>query len=115
MPPQRFPSLVLRSSLFLLASAFLPYTFAVHTKNAGPEKVELKFKLPPPAPLSPEAEMKTFKVEKGFHIELVASEPMIESPVAMSFDEQGRLYVVEMRGYMHDLEGGGEKEATGRA
>lgn len=91
-----------------------PIALAVHTKNAGPEKVELKFKLPPPIPLSAEEEMKTFKVEKGFRIELVASEPMIESPVAMSFDDKGRLYVVEMRGYMHDLEGGGEKEATGR-
>jgi mono/diheme cytochrome c family protein/glucose/arabinose dehydrogenase len=114
MPPPRLPSLILRSSLFILASSFLPIALAVHQKNAGPEKVELKFKLPPPAPLTPEAEMKTFKVEKGFHVELVASEPMIESPIAMSFDDQGRLYVVEMRGYMHDLEGAGEKEATGR-
>ncbi len=114
MPPPRFPSLVLRSSLFILASSFLPSAQAVHQKNAGPEEVELKFNLPPPAPLSPEEAKKTFKVEKGFHIELVASEPMIESPVAMSFDAQGRLYVVEMRGYMHDLEGGGEKEPTGR-
>ena len=114
MPSPRIPTLVLRSSLFILASSFLPSAQAVHQKNAGPEKVELKFKLPPPAPLSWEDELKTFKVEKGFHIELVASEPMIESPVAISFDEKGRLYVVEMRGYMHDLEGGGEKEATGR-
>jgi mono/diheme cytochrome c family protein/glucose/arabinose dehydrogenase len=114
MSPPRIPSLALRSTLFILASSLLPSAQAVHQKNAGPGKVELKFKLPPPAPLSPEAEMKTFKVEKGFHIELVASEPMIESPVAMSFDDQGRLYVVEMRGYMHDLEGGGEKETTGR-
>ena len=114
MPSPRIPTLVLRSSLFILASSFLPSAQAVHQKNAGPEKVELKYKLPPPAPLSWEDELKTFKVEKGFHIELVASEPMIESPVAISFDEKGRLYVVEMRGYMHDLEGGGEKEATGR-
>ena len=38
---------------------------AVHNKNAGPEKVELKFKLPPPAPLSPEEAMKSFQVGKG--------------------------------------------------
>jgi mono/diheme cytochrome c family protein/glucose/arabinose dehydrogenase len=88
--------------------------FAVHTKNAGPEKVELKFKLPPPKPLSPEEELKTFAVEKGFRVELVAAEPMIEAPVAMSFDDQGRLYVVEMRGYMRDLAGTDEKQATGR-
>jgi len=94
--------------------ALAPIAWAVHQKNAGPEKVELKFKLPPPVPLSPEEAMKAFALEKGFRIELVASEPMIESPVAMSFDDQGRLYVCEMRGYMHDLEGAGEKEPTGR-
>jgi len=102
--------------LAILFAALLvtPVAVAIHTKNAGPEEVKLKFNLPPPAPLSPEEAMKTFKVEKGFHIELVASEPMIQSPVAMSFDDQGRLFVVEMRGYMHDLEGGGETEPTGR-
>ena len=105
---------VLSSSFLILVSSFPPQAGAVHSKNAGPEKVELKFKLPPPVPLSPEEAMKAFAVEKGFRIELVASEPMIESPVAMSFDDQGRLYVCEMRGYMHDLEGGGEKEPTGR-
>src|SRR5205085_4735985 len=35
----------------------------------------------------------------GFRIELVASEPLVVDPVAMSFDENGRLYVVEMRDY----------------
>jgi mono/diheme cytochrome c family protein/glucose/arabinose dehydrogenase len=98
----------------LLCLSLAPQALAVHSKNAGPEKVELKFELPPPAPLSPEEAMKAFAVEKGFRIELVASEPMIESPVAMSFDDQGRLYVCEMRGYMHDLNGAGEKEPTGR-
>ncbi len=103
-----------RPLIAILCLTLAPPTLAVHNKNAGPEKVELKFKLPPPKPLSPEEAMKAFAVEKGFRIELVASEPMIESPVAMSFDDQGRLYVCEMRGYMHDLEGGGEKEPTGR-
>ncbi|MDB6003896.1 MAG: hypothetical protein JWR15_883 [Prosthecobacter sp.] len=114
MLPPRKPSIALRTSLFILASSILPIALAVNLKNAGPEQVQLKFKLPPPEPLSPDEAMKTFKIEKGFRIELVASEPMIEAPVAMSFDEKGRLYVVEMRGYMHDLEGGSEKEPTGR-
>src|SRR5205823_13900101 len=35
----------------------------------------------------------------GLRIELVASEPQIQSPVAMAFDEDGRLWVVEMRDY----------------
>ncbi len=103
-----------RPLIAFICLSLTPHALAVHSKNAGPEKVELKFKLPPPKPLSPEEAMKTFAVEKGFRIELVASEPMIESPVAMSFDDQGRLYVCEMRGYMHDLAGSTEKEPTGR-
>ena len=100
--------------ILVILSVITLSALAVHQKNAGPEEVELKFKLPPPVPLSPEEAMKAFAIEKGFRIELVASEPMIESPVAMSFDDQGRLYVCEMRGYMHDKDGAGEKEPTGR-
>jgi putative membrane-bound dehydrogenase-like protein len=51
----------------------------------------------PPAP--PEAALQTFRVKKGFHMELVAAEPNVVSPVALSFDENGRMYVVEMVDY----------------
>ena len=88
--------------------------FALNKGNAGPTDVQLKFDLPAPAPLSPEEELKTFKLPPGFRIELVASEPMIESPVAISFDDQGRMFVVEMRSYMRDLEGTTEKDPTSR-
>jgi mono/diheme cytochrome c family protein/glucose/arabinose dehydrogenase len=87
---------------------------ALNKGNAGPTDVQLKFTLPAPAPLSPEEELKTFKLPPGFRIELVASEPMIESPVAISFDDQGRMFVVEMRSYMRDLEGTTEKDPTSR-
>lgn len=110
-PALRF---VIPSSLAILAASLLPQAEAVNKKNAGPEKVEIKFNLPPPVPLSPEEALKTFKVEKGFRVELVAAEPMIQAPVAISFDDQGRLYVVEMRGYMHDMHGKGEDLPTGR-
>lgn len=43
--------------------------------------------------------LKTFKVKPGFRLELVASEPLVTDPVSLSFDADGRLYVVEMRGY----------------
>lgn len=114
MPSPRFTSPLVRTSLLLLMASVLPPALAINEKNAGPEKIELKFKLPPPTPLSWEEELRTFKIEKGFRVELVASEPLIESPIAVSFDDQGRLYVVEMRGYMHDLNGAGETEPTGR-
>ena len=50
-------------------------------------------------PLTAEEELKTFKVADGLRVELVAAEPMTESPCAMAFDEMGRLFVVENRGY----------------
>lgn len=101
--------LVLATSIAFATST----VWAIHDKNAGPEKVELKFKLPPPAALSPEDAMKTFKVAPGFKVELFAAEPMIECPVAISWDDQGRAYVLEMRGYMHDVDGKGEDQPTG--
>jgi mono/diheme cytochrome c family protein/glucose/arabinose dehydrogenase len=88
--------------------------FALNEKNAGPEKVEIKFNLPPPAPLTPEEALKTFTIENGYRIELVAAEPLVEAPVAISWDDQGRLYVVEMRGYMHDVPGSKDMEPLGR-
>ncbi|HSZ60095.1 MAG TPA: PVC-type heme-binding CxxCH protein [Tepidisphaeraceae bacterium] len=54
----------------------------------------------PRVPPTPAADaIKSFQLHEGLRIELVASEPMIESPVGISFDEDGRLYVVEMRDY----------------
>jgi putative membrane-bound dehydrogenase-like protein len=50
-------------------------------------------------PLTPAQALKEFHITPGLRIELVAAEPEIESPVAMAFDEDGRLWVVEMRDY----------------
>lgn len=43
--------------------------------------------------------LKTFRVKKGYHLELVAHEPLVLDPITMCFDEQGRLFVVEMIDY----------------
>ena len=53
-------------------------------------------------PYSPQNALKTFKIEPGFRLELFVSEPQISDPVAMEFDEDGRIYVVEMHGYPLD-------------
>lgn len=55
--------------------------------------------LPSIPPTEPSAALKTFQIKKGFHLDLVAAEPLVIDPVAMAFDENGRLYVVEMRDY----------------
>jgi putative membrane-bound dehydrogenase-like protein len=51
------------------------------------------------AALSPKEELATFHLPPGFHAELVACEPNVVDPVAIAFDEEGRLFVAEMRGY----------------
>jgi putative membrane-bound dehydrogenase-like protein len=55
--------------------------------------------LPRFPPTEPSNAVSKIKVRDGFRVELMASEPLIESPVAMAFDENGRLFVVEMRDY----------------
>ncbi|MEZ0268032.1 MAG: PVC-type heme-binding CxxCH protein, partial [Phycisphaerae bacterium] len=41
------------------------------------------------------------KLRPGVRADLVAAEPLVASPVAAAFDEDARLYVVEMRDYPH--------------
>ncbi len=60
---------------------------------------ELNRFLKPVAATSPEAALKTFENVDGFRMELVAAEPLIQSPVAAAFDADGNLYVAEMRDY----------------
>jgi len=54
----------------------------------------------PRTPLKDPAEaLKAFAVRPGFHVELAAAEPLLRSPVAIDFDEDGRLYVAEFPEY----------------
>lgn len=65
------------------------------------ENVEQDFaaELPKIPPKSPEESLAAFQVKPGFRVELVASEPLIRSPMAMDFDEYGRAFVVELPEY----------------
>lgn len=68
-----------------------------------------------PSPVkTPEEELTSFKLEPGFKIQLVASEPMVQDPVFLTYDADGRLWVVEMRGFMPDIDGQGEQAPVGR-
>lgn len=53
-------------------------------------------------PVEPDKVLETFRIKKGFRLELVAHEPMVVDPIQMAFDEDGRLYVVEMRWYQSE-------------
>lgn len=73
-----------------------------------------KFKAPPAPPLSPEEAIKSFKIQPGYRIEIVAAEPLIEAPVAMAWHPDGSLYVLQMRDFMPDVDGVGETNRLGR-
>ena len=54
-------------------------------------------------PFAPSDTLSRFRLEPGFRIELVASEPDVQSPIAMDIDERGRWFVLEMPGYPVDV------------
>ncbi len=54
--------------------------------------------------LSPEDEMKQFYLPPGFHAQLVAAEPLIQDPIAIDWDADGRMWVVEYPEYVPDLQ-----------
>lgn len=51
------------------------------------------------APVEPKDAIATMRIREGFRVELAACEPNVVDPVALSFDENGRMFVVEMRDY----------------
>jgi len=56
-------------------------------------------------PLEPTAAVKTISVTSGFQMQLVASEPDVRDPIAMAFDADSRLFVVEFPEYNHQHAG----------
>jgi putative membrane-bound dehydrogenase-like protein len=99
--PCRKPFLILPASamnkllallLPSLAVSLLPFAAAGEPKNDFPHF----------PPKSPAEAAKTFHLRPGFRIELAAAEPLLESPVAIDFDEDGRMYVAEFPEYNQD-------------
>lgn len=88
----------MRSFLCLGFCAFLlSLSHAQPTKEKSKEPVFDP--LPRIAPRAPEESARQFEIHPAFRIELAAAEPLIMSPVAAEFDEDGRLYVVELPEY----------------
>ena len=55
-----------------------------------------------------------FQLVEGLELSVIAGEPLLDSPVAMSFDLEGNIWVVELPGYMRNIDGTDEKLADGR-
>jgi glucose/arabinose dehydrogenase/mono/diheme cytochrome c family protein len=60
---------------------------------------------PPVLPVSPEEQVKRFWLPAGYRLTPVLSEPVIEDPAQIAFDGNGRMFVVELRGYLQTPDG----------
>ncbi|MBS0265439.1 MAG: c-type cytochrome [Planctomycetes bacterium] len=63
------------------------------------EKADFADELPRIPPHEPADALSTFQTLPGFRLEQAAAEPLLHSPVAIDFDENGRLFVCEMVDY----------------
>ena len=69
---------------------------------------------PPVTRLDPAAQQKLFLLPPGYKIEPVLTDPLIEDPVGVTFDGNGRMYVLEMRSYMQDADGSNSRAPISR-
>jgi glucose/arabinose dehydrogenase len=105
---------VLLVAVFALLALSVRWWRGEAEESEGPPPILATMEIPPAPVLSPQQSLETLRVAPGYRVELVAAEPLVEDPVWLDWDDQGRLYVVEMRGYMPNLEGEGEDLASGR-
>src|SRR5437588_8003002 len=76
---------------------------------------EADFSKPGKVPvLSPADEIKKLWLPPGFRLEPVLADPDIAEPAQIAFDGNGRLFVLEIRGYMQDADASGELDPVGR-
>ncbi len=101
--------------IFFGVSYFFKFQDVSNTSNENisfSKKDSLKSITPPV--LTPEQSRLAFHVPAGYHMELVASEPMIKEPVAIAWDGNARMYVAQMETYTQDTDGTGTKEKKSR-
>ena len=79
-----------------------PWIFVLLTGACVSDEFNYKDELQPVPPKETSEALKSFQIADGFRIELAAAEPLVVDPVAIAFDADGRLFVIEMRGYSED-------------
>jgi putative membrane-bound dehydrogenase-like protein len=95
------------SGVFLLALSALAAdgikTTTTYQKAYGESKgaptVDAAKELPRYPAVEPSAAISTWKVKPGFKLQLAAHEPQVRDPIAICFDERGRMFVCEMIDY----------------
>ncbi len=95
-----------RIRLLATSAAVLVLAVAVTRGTQGPDRPwppGLQPVSPESPALSPADAMETFHLAPGYRLELVASEPLVQDPILMEWDLEGRMWVIEMPGYMRDM------------
>jgi putative membrane-bound dehydrogenase-like protein len=92
------------SALALSAASYTPrrtgnFDFPVYTNNPSGKQLTGVYTPTATPALAPEESQKKINVPKGFEARLFASEPEVINPVAMTWDERGRLWVLELYEY----------------
>ena len=101
----------IRVALFFVGLA-VAVGYAAQTGKSWPPGLQQVPEESPP--ISPEEALKKFYMPPGYRVELVASEPLIQDPVMIDWDGEGRMWAVEMPGYMPDINAKGEHEPIGK-
>ncbi len=87
----------------LLAQADGIKTMTTYAKAYGETKnavtVDAAKDLPRYPAVEPKDAIGTWQVKKGFKLQLAAHEPQVRDPIAICFDENGRMFVCEMNDY----------------
>src|ERR1700677_5315503 len=94
----------MRATVAAIFFAMIPLAIPENDKAKDRLDKDYAAELPRIAPTEPKDALKTFKLAPGFKIEIAAAESLIRSPVAVDFDEDGRMYVAEFPEYnLHSL------------
>lgn len=101
LSPMRYPQLLALATLLCLTACEKTYRDEIYEKPTIVADPEIK-------DLSPDESLKTMYIPKGYKIQLVASEPLINEPVTVVWDGNGKMYVAQMMTYMQDIDAGNE-------
>jgi len=106
------PKLIFGSLIWLILSCHHPATD--NSRATRTDSLAIRRGLTETPPLAADSAIAKMHIEPGFTVKLVASEPLVAAPIALTFDDRGRIWVVEMMDYMPDTAGTGEDLPTGK-
>src|SRR5262245_10834845 len=87
-----------RTAALVLLALLVPLHWSSMLLAAEPHVIDPNA-VPKFPPVAARDALNTFQLRKGFRLELVAAEPLVTDPIALAFDEDGRLFVLEMNDY----------------